>query len=79
MMEVGVAVWEDAMLGTTEPTLGTGEEMRGDMEGMAASWDRRVTSVVMGTPSPGLSLSPATKRKAMHSVLSPPSLPPTSA
>ena len=28
---------EEEMLGTTEPTLGTGEEMRGDIEGMAAS------------------------------------------
>ena len=49
MMEVGGAtICVDAMvkamgrraeemLGTTEPTLGTGEEMRGDMEGMVAS------------------------------------------
>ena len=25
------------ILGTTDPTLGTGDEMRGDIEGMAAS------------------------------------------
>lgn len=31
------------MLGTTEPTRGTGLEMRGDMEGMLDSWVRSVT------------------------------------
>ena len=32
------------IFGTTDPTLGTGDEIRGDMEGMAASWERSVTS-----------------------------------
>ena len=32
------------MLGTTEPTEGTGLLMRGDMEGMLASWERSVTA-----------------------------------
>ena len=39
------------MFGTTDPTLGTGDEIRGDIEGMADSWERRVTSVPTDPPS----------------------------
>ena len=34
------------MLGTTLPTDGTGLVMRGDMDGMLANWDKRVTPPV---------------------------------
>ena len=61
----------EEMLGTTEPTLGTGEEMRGDMEGMVASWERRVTSVPTGPLSPLPSLPPASKSQTPHHHTSP--------
>lgn len=64
MMAAGVGTAEKGrveILGTTDPTLGTGDEMRGDMEGIAASWERRVTSVPADTPSPAPSLSPTRK------------------
>ena len=42
------------MLGTTLPTEGTGLVMRGDMEGMLASWAKRVTPAPspLSPPSP---------------------------
>ena len=75
MMEAGVGTgWDGGrvdeksrgageILGTTDPTLGMGEEMRGDMEGMADSWESRVTSVPTNPPSPLPSrlLSPGNK------------------
>ena len=50
------------MLGTTDPTLGTGDEIRGDIEGMADNWERRVTSVPVDPSSDEPSLSPAEKK-----------------
>ncbi len=46
MMAAGEVEKAVPMLGTTEPTEGIGEAMRGDMEGMLASWERRVTPLV---------------------------------
>ena len=42
------------MLGTTLPTEGTGLVMRGDMDGMLASWAKRVTPAPspLSPPSP---------------------------
>ena len=57
--EMGAArEWVDEMLGTTDPTLGTGEDISGDMEGIAASCESNVTSVAAVPLSPPLSLSP---------------------
>ena len=47
---VEVLVCEGVMLGTTLPTDGTGELMRGDMDGMLASWERRVTPAAACSP-----------------------------
>ena len=43
MMVVGWTLEEVPMFGTTLPTDGTGLAMRGDMEGMLASWESKVT------------------------------------
>ena len=43
MMVVGCTLEAVPMLGTTLPTEGTGLAMRGDMEGMLASWESSVT------------------------------------
>lgn len=70
-LEAGIAEkgWGTGeILGTTDPTLGTGDEMRGDMEGMAASWERRVTSV---PPSVLAVLSVTAERRRLVLVLGP--------
>ena len=53
------------MLGTTDPTLGTGEEISGDIDGIAESCESNVTSV----PPPSLitSLSPPVEKNKKFS------------
>ena len=57
------------ILGTTDPTLGTGEEIRGDIDGMAESCDRRVTSVPTDPPSPDPPCSPPVETNCLFFVI----------
>ena len=47
MIVVGGVLDDVPMLGTTLPTEGTGLAMRGDIEGMLASCERRVTPAAL--------------------------------
>ena len=60
----------EPMLGTTDPTDGTGEAMRGDMDGMCASWESSVTPAwdmadCSDSPSPSSPVSPEQRRERM--------------
>ena len=57
---------EEEILGTTDPTLGTGEEMRGDIDGMAESCESRVTSVPTDPTSPDPPPSPPEEKNKYH-------------